>query len=390
MGWSAFRKTGLTHYEPASAVKGYTLITPDGGDSSYLLNMQGEVVHQWRFSGFRPGYGRLLDNGHLLLRAVDPELVATAVANSPKADHSKLTLAQHVRQLGANATDLLEVDWSGNIVWQYRNPAIHHDFVRLPDGNTLIPEWIELPQELARRVRGGIRGGEKLPPMLSDDIIEIDPKGKEVRRIHLWQLLDPVRDPICPLEPRREWTHVNGLSVTRSRDIVFSCREMSRVGIIDQSGAKLLWKFGAPVTSHQHHPTVLANGNIQIFDNGMHAPGWSRSRIIEVDPRNNSIVWQYTADPPYQFFSSHISSAERLPGGNVLICEGSAGRLFEVTPRGETVWEWINPFVSRVDGFLRPRIFRAHRYTADHPAIAGQNLAPGRYSDFNRLHGLAD
>jgi hypothetical protein len=30
----------------------------------------------------------------------------------------------------------------------------------------------------------------------------------------------------------------------------------------------------------------------------------------------------------------------RLPNGNLLVCEGPYGRLFEVTPEGETLWEF--------------------------------------------------
>ena len=37
--------------------------------------------------------------------------------------------------------------------------------------------------------------------------------------------------------------------------------------------------------------------------------------------------------------------------GNTLICEGSNGRIFEVTPAGEIVWEYVNPFPN-----LTPKI----------------------------------
>ena len=55
------------------------------------------------------------------------------------------------------------------------------------------------------------------------------------------------------------------------------------------------------------------------------------------------IVWEYMDDPPHNFFSWYISGAQRLPNGNTLITEGAFGRLFEVTPAGQTVWEYVNP-----------------------------------------------
>jgi DNA-directed RNA polymerase subunit H (RpoH/RPB5) len=113
------------------------------------------------------------------------------------------------------------VDWYGNIVWEYVNRFQHHDFVRLPNGNTLVPEWVELSEDLHKRVRGGYKmPREKLPRLIGDDLVEVDMHKTEVRRIHTWKLFDPVKDPIGPARRRWEWTHVNGLDVNAAGDIV--------------------------------------------------------------------------------------------------------------------------------------------------------------------------
>ena len=75
--------------------------------------------------------------------------------------------------------------------------------------------------------------------------------------------------------------------------------------------------------------------------------------------------------------------------GNVLICAGTSGRLFEVTRRGEIVWEWITPFVNGTpDGDLRTWIYRAYRYSLDHPAVVDQALDPDAYKQVNDALGL--
>jgi hypothetical protein len=383
MGWSPFRRSGLTHHQQSASFKGYTLVTPIGGEASYLIDMSGQVAHRWLFRGMRPIYGRLLPTGNLLALATD-----APPDGMPAPEAMFLPFEERLRTLGANATMLVEVDWGGEVVWEYRNPAIHHDFVRMANGNTLLPLTVELSEDVSRRVRGGTRERGKQPAMLADDVIEVNPNGREVNRHHVWQLLDPVRDPICPVEHRGEWTHVNGLDVTPSGDIVFSCREISRVGMIDSSSGKLPWKLA--VTSHQHHPTVLENGNIQIFDNGQHTAGMSRSRIIEVSPKDSSIVWEFVASPPPQFYSSHISGAQRLPGDNVLVCEGISGRMFEITRKGETVWEWQSPFTVMRRGAPTSMVFRAHRYGLNDPALAGRELDAGQYRELNRAYGLRE
>jgi hypothetical protein len=384
MGWSPFRKTGLTHYEPAASVKGYTLVTPLQGDASYLIDMQGQVAHRWHYPHVRTFYSQLLPTGNLMVmgseRAVPPPVVEPG---------SVPPFEIGIRRIGGNATHLWELDWDGNVVWQYYNPTIHHDFVRTADGHTLMPSFTEVPTEIARAVRGGYRDSVKMAPLISDDFIEIDAAGKEVARIHLWELLDPRRDPICPLERRVEWTHTNSVALTKEGNIVFSCRANSRIGMIERSSGKLIWKYGAPDTHHQHHASVLDNGNIQVFDNGMHRIGMPRSAVVEINPKDSKVVWQYTADPDIQFFSAHISGAERLTGGNVLICEGAPGRVFEITKTGDVVWEWVSPFTNRNPaGNLANWLFRAHRFAIDHPALAGKDLDPGRYRELNRMYGL--
>jgi hypothetical protein len=386
VGWSQFRKTGLTFHSPSQSFKGYTLVTPIAADFSVLLDMDGKVVHRWSLPGFRVFQARLLPRGTLLALCADATLPPP---QQTPFDQPPPPFDQHIRRLGGSATHLRELDWDGKLIWQYLNPTIHHDFAREPNGHTLTAEWVEIPEDIARKVRGGARRPrEKFPRMLSDDIVEIDASGKELRRIHLYELFDPIRDAICPLEQRWEWTHLNSLAVMANGDILVSCRSNSRVAIVERSSGQLRWKYGAPDVYHQHHASPLERGTVQIFDNGMHRVGMPFSRVVEVDPLTSQVVWEYAGEPPEQFFSGHISGAERLPNGNVLICEGASGRVFEITHRGETVWEWVTPFTTTTQGRSRAWIFRVHRYGPEFPGLQGRSPDPSRYADLNRLYGL--
>src|SRR5438067_3282118 len=190
MGWSACRKTGLTYHQPAQSFKGYTLVSPMQGEAAYLLDIDGRIVHRWRLAGFRVFQARLLPSGNLLVLCTDATLPPPT---QTPFDQPPPPFAQHVRRIGGNATHLREVSWDGGLVWEYRNEAIHHDFVRLANGNTLVAEWVELPEELGRTVRGGLRRPrEKFPPLISDDLVELDSAGQEIARLHFWQMLDPV------------------------------------------------------------------------------------------------------------------------------------------------------------------------------------------------------
>ena len=60
-----------------------------------------------------------------------------------------------------------------------------------------------------------------------------------------------------------------------------------------------------------------------------------------------------------------------MSNGNTLITEGNFGRIFQVTPEGKVVWEYINPyFPEGPEGEVSNAVFRATHYSAEElPAI---------------------
>ena len=383
MGWSKNNPNGLIHYTPQQAYRGYTLVTNLNGQESRLIDMEGRICHTWH-SSQGIGYSYLLPNGNLLLRT-GPAAEETSFLERPE-----MELLPRGGRTVAGA--ILELDWDSNVVWEYRYPLLHHDFERLPNGNTLVLTWELIPEEISQRVKGG-HDDDESGGMLGDVVREITPAGDVVYEWTSWDHLDFDEDRICFLEGREEWTHQNALNVTHDGDLLVSFRQTDTIGIVDKDSGEFTWKWGRGNISHQHHPTMLANGNVLLFDNGPHKRGVTHSRVIEVNPSTNEVAWQYRGDPPISFYSYHISGAERLPNGNTLICEGAPGRLFEVTPVGEIAWEYINPFLGQ-SGFgvggsvsgLANSVFRAHRYGHDHPALAGRDLDPDRYANLNRMY----
>ena len=356
MGWSIHHKTGLLHHDDSRAFHGYTLIAMSGGDTAYLIDMEGRVCHRWHHEEGL-AYGVLLPNGNLLCRSR-----GAGGTGAP----------------GEPVTGIMELDWDGNVMWEYLDARAHHDFERLPNGHTLVVRSDPMPQDVARRVRGG--RGDIDAPMAGEMVREVDAEGSTVREWSMWQALDPETDVMCPFESRSNWLHQNALNVTPEGDLLVSFRQIDTVGIVDRHTGQFTWKWGPGEISHQHHPTYLDSGNILIFDNGPHRGGSTYSRVVEVDPKTDKIEWEYVGDPLISFYSFHISGAERQPNGNTLVTEGAPGRIFEVTNEKEIVWEYVNPHripegVPFGSG-ARNSVFRAHRYTADHPALAGRDLSP--------------
>jgi hypothetical protein len=141
--------------------------------------------------------------------------------------------------------------------------------------------------------------------------------------------------------------HANGvervetlLDMAKPGHVLVSIRELDLVAIVDLDTPEVLWSWGKGELDRPHHPTLLPNGHILVFDNGWHR-GWSR--VLEVDPVTRKIVWVHRATPPTDFFSKLRGSVEPLPNGNRLITESTRGRVFEVTRDGRIVWDFRNP-----------------------------------------------
>jgi len=129
----------------------------------------------------------------------------------------------------------------------------------------------------------------------------------------------------------------------------------------------VLWSWGSGELVGPHDPWLLPNGNIVVFDNGLrpNSPAKPRffSRVVEIDPTQNRIVWQYTPPRRTDFFSSSRGGAQPLPNGDVLVTESTKGRVFEINRQGEVVWDYRNTDF-REDG-QRRTIYRMYRMSRE-------------------------
>ncbi len=386
MGGIARRKFyGITVNEADKTFKGYTYFDPYYEQNrAYLIDMDGRIVHYWDLPGMFADWTELLPDGHVL-----------APVRKNWKDGPKFP--------GFCAAYIYEVDWDGNIVWQYEDDFQHHAIKRLDNGNTLILRVVQNPPEIAKKVKGGMPGSEDTQPkwkgyMWTDNIQEVGKNGKVVWEWNSYEHLDPEEDAICALEERSEWCHGNNLEVNEEGDILIGFRCINQVVIIEKKTGKIKWKWGkGQDIYHMHNPMWLDNGNILIFDNGVHRrDGYlNYSRIIEVDPKTDKIVWEYKATPPSEFYTTFCGGNQRLPNGNTFICEANRGRLFEVTMEGDIVWEYHSPFHSlnqKVGDDPRdlghnPWVHRAKRFGMDFEAFKGKDLDPDKHKAINLLYG---
>jgi len=354
--WYADRSgvAGVTVNEPDRAWPGITLYTSGHEAVAYLVDMDGAVLHEWR----RP-YSTVWRRG------VGPK--------SPKPDTHVWFHAAHVQPNGdllavyeavgdtPYGYGLVKLDRDSNVLWSYFG-GTHHDFDVSPDGlvYALAQEIVDEPLE----------GFEDVGyPRLDDFLVVLSPEGEELKRISLIDALaqSPFRFLLqnVPWYGFRDPTHTNSVHVIGPEagarfafggagQVLLSMRELAAVVVLDVGSEQVVWASRGSWIA-QHDAQVLPDGNILMFDNwGNFERAEGISRVIEIDPRTTGITWQYSGTTERPLASEVRSSVQRLPNGNTLVTESDGGRLVEVTPRGEVVWELINPRRGGRDGDLIP------------------------------------
>jgi hypothetical protein len=262
----------------------------------------------------------------------------------------------------------LEIEWTSS-------DGHHHDAFPAADGT--ITTFSERPGWIDYR-------GRRLE-IRDHAIVTLGPDGRPRREVALSLLLrDLIRESrlrnLLALEEepgeeaRRQRSvfsdvfHPNGIVVldrdlgpARAGDVLICARELDRIAIVDLDARRVVWSWGEAELDGPHHPTLLADGAILVFDNGRRR-GWSR--LLEVDPRRSQIRWQWRATPPEAFHSGVRGSVEPLANGNLLVTESTRGRVFELTRAGRVVWEFRNPERTE-DGRTRRQIYRMLRLPPD-------------------------
>lgn len=340
--------TGLIHDEPGRSTPGYLLIRPAEGDSSFLLDPDGKVAHSWTGRVGMTNWGYLLPNGHLF-------------ANERSAVRKGVALTVSGR--------MAEYDRDGRLVWSHEDPYQHHDARRLDNG-AIYAAFTELADAEKSSIRGGVPGSEADGGPFGEVIRQVDEEGRVVWEWHFSRLGFDVH-PLHQNANRWSYGHTNTVLPLANGTILVSSKNLNMVFIIDPTTDEVVWKYQNDEMGGQHDAQLLDDGNILVFANGAYSRDLHHSQVWEINPTTYEIEWRYSArDNMTSFFSPHMGGAQRLPSGNTLVCEGNKGCIFEVTPGGDVVREFISPHFVQSEQFGRHNwLFRARWYAPDAPEI---------------------
>jgi hypothetical protein len=306
----------LESFDPPSWVRQYQPERADGGYTLVLyrrrvpmiIDMNGRIVHIWP-QVRAVGRARLNRDGSLAVIGTD--------------------------------NLIKEYDWEGKLRWLYDLSAgddfPHHDLIRLENGNYLV---------LARD-RTNFTGY----------LQEVDRRGRVVWE---WRSAAHIDDFPTWDHERKDPTHINSIHELppnrhfeggddrfRPGNLLVSARHLNAIFIIDKRSGRVVWQYTGNL-DYQHEATMVrkgepGEGRVLVFNNGRRdRNGYRRSLIQSIDPVTGEIVWEYGSR---FFYSSVAGTVQDVPGPNVVVASSHGGRIFEITPGGEIVWEWVPPYM---------------------------------------------
>ena len=409
---------GTIKYDPAKCWNSYVILTPDvPGASAKLIDRNGNLVKEWDTRG---GYGmpnKVYPGGHLLtslyphLSEGSQDLNTIALLDFDGKIVRQFNKWQKLEK--GEPGQPAEADGS---YWASRQ---HHDFQLegSPVGYYAPSAKPKLDGKMLVLAHANAKNPRINQNTLLDDVIYIvDGKGEVVWKWYAnehfsqFGFTQPAINKLQTMKPRGkslggvDWLHINcaswlgpnkwydaGDERFHPDNIIADSRSSSHLFIIDHKTGNIVWQVAppyvgadaalAPITgvhgTHMIPRGLPGEGNILIFDNGgakgegdlySETQSHDYSRVIEFNPVTKERVWEYSAKTMkvafgnfgYQFFySPFISIAQRLPNGNTMIDEGATGRVFEVTPRGEIVWEYRSPYsyVTPLKGVINYRAY---------------------------------
>jgi hypothetical protein len=340
----------VVHHDRSASFPGLNLYTSGHRAEAILIDMEGRVLHRWRYP----------------LRRLWPDLAADG--NAAKLEYFRRAHLFPNGELLAiyEGQGLVKLDRRSRVLWAYRG-AIHHDLDVAENGDI----WtLDREARIVPRINPGAG-------ILEDMVACIDRDGHLKRRFSLLSAFERSRwaGLLGLLGREGDVFHTNTIELLDGRDaarhpafrkgnLLLSIRQLSALAVVDPASETVVWALTGPFR-RQHQPSLLADGRLLLFDN--QGAGRDLARVLEVDPASGRILWRYGGTSVGQLSSRTLGTCQRLPNGNTLITESENGRALEVTRDGEVVWELNNPHRAGDRGELVAVLFEVLRLPPDFP-----------------------
>lgn len=278
-------KSGVTIHNPELAYKGINIYHSENIAGGHLMDMSGNVLHPFLNKQKNTTWWKLIE---------------------PYKDDDFLVLIGNIA--------MMRMDFNSNIKWATVRP-FHHDIAVNDNGDiySVINKKRNFPEYT------------KAEMIVDNCLVILSEDGELKKEISFAEMIlkNPTLFNAVKNQRIREHTygkdawdvfHTNTIEIIdrdvfykderkfKKGDILFCMRHLNIIGVIDIEKQEITWSWGLGKLEYPHHPSLLENGNILIFDNGY----WRKySKVIELNPANKKKSHGNTPPTHRSHFSLH-------------------------------------------------------------------------------------
>ncbi len=365
-------KKGVTINKVNDSYNGLTfLANAEIENDSILIDQTGKIVHEWSISPYE--VFKQVEN-------VPADFFITPRTFLDTDTGNVYAIFRMVHKT-PNGLGLVKMDKDSNVLWVHEG-YIHHDVAVDKEKNRLYT--------LGQTVRHNAdpHYPNIRPPFMDEEIRVLNPDtGEEIKRISFLELfkksgkseiLSKISHiPQDPSLAAGDVFHANTVELVPAEadgkapmlkmgHLLVSIRNLDLLIMVDPDREEITWaSYGA--WKGQHDPEIQPDGTLMLFDNqGNLSLNGGISRVLNIDMNTTGIIWEYTGTKELPMRSVYASSLHILPNNNILISDSYSGRILEVTPEKEVVWEYWSPNRKKISDITYiPSIFSAMRYKRD-------------------------
>lgn len=209
-------------------------------------------------------------------------------------------------------------------------PTDNHDFIYFDDNHYILPCYY-IRENVDMTAYGGSNSVD-LVEFLFQEIQnnQVIFEWNTADHPELLNATDPIYYSLYATAAKVDYFHFNSINIDpNDHNFILSARHTNQVYKINRTTGAIIWRFGGnnddfnltgnEIISHQHYASILNNGNLLLFDNGVtKTPQQTRIAEFAINETNMSanLIFQYTE---VGRFSDITGSAQKLNNGNYFI-----------------------------------------------------------------------
>jgi hypothetical protein len=252
--------------------------------------------------------------------------------------------------------EILVLDLYGNVIFkrtydELKNPDVHHDFIRLPNGDFVTINRVKKVFDLSSK------GGNTNQVVNGDGLTVMDINGNVKWEWSCFNYINPLDCSFIMDGPNTngialaavdDFLHANSVTLDTDGNYLMTFNRINQLWKIDSKTGYVYYKLGVNgdvdmpkegYTSEIHSAHINQNGEIMVIDNG-HANNQSRALSYIVDEKSKTAIVKMDVKFPKELFTQNQGSDYMIDSQHILLGSTLTKTIAITDLSGTPIWQY--------------------------------------------------